>query len=606
MFPQYADDDDDGGCFGLFKRRRSSPMKEKTPTGRTSPSRERQTIRPGGGGIVPGTDAPISAVNAGNRQVLVECGRSRVILAVTPTTTAADLIKSAAGSLSERIDVQSAVLLEDFSTVGVQRPLRRYEHIRDVMNSWNSDKQNSLLLVEPGTGTSEPELSIAGVSKKRPAEASWLLSYSQKVGKWDKRTFTLKADGQLVMQRDTSRAQDENVCHLSDFDIYTPTPDKIRRRIKPPKKHCYAIKSQQKTAMFESTENFVHFFCVNDRGIAEDFHAAVQAWRSWYLVNVMGEGAKKAKSAEVRPGSRGQGVGGQGYAGDSFNSHPQLGSFAPLIDLDRRPSTARSQNGPTGGFVKSAGQFDTTISPERRASTRRKQQTQPPIISNTVLLAEDEPLANLGRRASLNQKRTSLDYTRPTLATINSSGPPSSQPQQESDDPHAPHRNLTTRLKQAHKTSNSELRRERSTRNRNSVDLSRSGSRAKGMPKPLIDLTPEYREPPQHIKKGKGHYPEVVGPGGLVDAATSPEDAIVAPPAVDWRGRNAQHSPNRNAGRQDQRPGTARDASYEAGGAKTRGPLLDMSEESVFAQGSLLKKAEAERRWDEPAGERGR
>lgn len=39
--------------------------------------------------------------------------------------------------------------------------------------------------------------------------------------------------------------------------------------------------------------------------------------------------------------------------------------------------------------------------------------------------------------------------------------------------------------------------------------------------RPLVDLTPQYRPPPQHRHKGQGYYPEQLGSGKLVDLATS-------------------------------------------------------------------------------------
>ena len=39
--------------------------------------------------------------------------------------------------------------------------------------------------------------------------------------------------------------------------------------------------------------------------------------------------------------------------------------------------------------------------------------------------------------------------------------------------------------------------------------------------RPLVDLTPQYRPPPQHRHKGQGYYPEQLGSGKLVDYATS-------------------------------------------------------------------------------------
>ncbi|KAK6394686.1 hypothetical protein LTR65_001477 [Meristemomyces frigidus] len=663
--PVDADDDDnDGGCFGLFKRKRGDA---------SSQAERRPIARP------PQSDAPVSAVNAGDRQVLVECGKSKSVFPVTLTTTSVDLIKSAANCMSEHINVKSAVLLEHFGTVGVQRPLRRYEHIRDVMNSWDTDRQNSLLLVDPGTGSSEPELSIAGVPHVKPDEASWLLSYSQKVGKWDKRVITLDSEGRITHQKDPNKPQQrENVCHLSDFDIYTPTQDQLRRKIKPPKKICYAIKSQQKTGMFESTQNYVHFFCTNDRRTADEFYAAVQGWRSWYLVNIMGEGRKPKPAAEPTARDKEMGGNAKGHqVGESFDSHYQLGSFKPLVDFEqyeKRPTSSRSANAPppsAGGFAKSASQFDTTISPERRTSTAKRKQQPPPALNNKPLLADDEPLSNLGRRASLNQKRASLDQTRapqdgfaekgllgqsysqrqrereysererqreqpfttgPNLLNGGYDGAQGDYARPQTQD--GPRRNQSTRVQHAHKaTSSSELRRNQSMRKRDEVDLARSGStRVKEPLKPLVDLTPQYPEIPQHSKKGKGkgHHPDQVGPGGLIDNATSPDDPLGVPPSVDWRGRNSRNgSPNvqqqdpRSRTRSDSRPKTARapasgDSAFTgegllAGGqaqqgrgggdrgrgvvdgSRARGPLLDVNEPSKFVPGSLLNVVERER-----------
>lgn len=53
--------------------------------------------------------------------------------------------------------------------------------------------------------------------------------------------------------------------------------------------------------------------------------------------------------------------------------------------------------------------------------------------------------------------------------------------------------------------------------------------------KPLIDLTPQFQEPPQHLKKGRGLIPQQIPAGGLVNIATSPEVAIPIPPTKTWR-----------------------------------------------------------------------
>ena len=178
------------------------------------------------------------------------------------------------------------------------------------------------------------------------------------------------------------------------------------------------------------------------------------------------------------------------------------------------------------------------------------------------------------------------------------------------------------------------------------------------MPKPLVDLTPQYREPPQHLKKGKGYRPETMGGGPLIQSATSPEDPMGIPPSTDWQRSRNQHlhgspaavalsstPPQESAfqpginllNRQDsiqrkatlngrsvrQRPYTSGRESTSAtaaaftgegllagsqaqsgwgGGDKgrpvahdrTKGPMLDMSMKSTFAHGSLLNKVAKE------------
>lgn len=76
------------------------------------------------------------------QRVLVQCNGSSTLLPVTPVTTPAELIRAAAKGSSEHIDARSSVLVEYFAKVGVQRPIRRYERIVDIMNGWDDDAQN--------------------------------------------------------------------------------------------------------------------------------------------------------------------------------------------------------------------------------------------------------------------------------------------------------------------------------------------------------------------------------------------------------------------------------------------------------------------------------
>jgi hypothetical protein len=557
---------------------------------------EPMTIRPGGGGIVPGIDAPKSAVNSGDRSVLVECGKSQRLFSVTPETTSVDIIKAAVTVMAERISAKSALLLEDYSSVGVRRPLRRYEHIREVMNSWDNDTQNSLLLVDPGTGSIEPELTITGVPKERPEGESWHLLVSYKPGKWEKRYVTLKPEGQVIMQKDPDKPKDAvNICHMSDFDIYSPTPDRLKRKIKPPKKICFAIKSQQKTTMFESTQDFVHFFSTGDRQTADSFYNTMQSWRSWYLVHVRGDGKPATPApvkAVVEPKDRHvstESASKQHRMQESMDSHYQLGSFKPLIDLnsfEHRPDSSESQTAQPvagGGFTKSANQFDTTALPERRGNTVKR--SHPPVaLHNKTVLSEDEPLANLNRNASIkrsgstNKRLSSAEQRFPESTEFRETGLLGrnySQRRKEQTEREAPGAFTTGPNllngglvgSREEPSSSDGLQRERSTRrNANTSDIKRSSSTRDGkggghkrnssgdlgrsrsqrqLPKPLVDLTPEYKEPPQRRKTGRGYKPDQIGAGGLIDNATTPEDPLGIPQTTVFRNTgNGQSRPN--------------------------------------------------------------
>ncbi|KAK4983672.1 hypothetical protein LTR66_008745 [Elasticomyces elasticus] len=672
--PQYDSEDSNVGCFGFFKKRRdqeeSAQQSEKRPITqiRSNESANRpnepRTIRPGGGGIVPAIDAPISAVNAGDRRVLIECGKSSIFLPVTPTTTPRDLMRSASTTLSEPINVESSVLLEHFGKVGVQRPLRNYEHIRDVMNSWDDDKQNALILVDRSTLGYGADLSAKDAPLERPAQSEHYMYYSQKVGKWDKRLITVRADGQVLLTRS---GQTSNVCHLSDFDIHIPTPKQLSRKIKPPKKYCYAIKSQQKTSMFESTSNFVHFFSVGDKAAAESFYAAVHRWRSWYLVNVMGEGRKapaakppdstatETKYSHMQPmaptgvlsaGPPAQ-LSHQNHQSKAppVDSHHQPGSFKPLLSrFDDHSSSPNPAMGLQNGTVGPALQHRPSV---------RNRSHRPISPSPITQLEEDEPLANLAT------KRQSVDHASPEPESFMTGGllgrsysqRQRHQLEREVSVKHAnPFINGPTLLNRDDTAPaqprcsvdgdaylpgrSTSVRRNPSTRKRErgSVEIGRSASqRARELHKPLVDLTPQYREPPQHVKKGKGFHPDQIGLGGLIENATSPENAIEVPPAIDWRGRNAAHAPSHvNEGRVRSRSRPTREKSVKrpttAGassdqpvkpfapsgmlanaqigqgdvgtghgvlsGAHARGPLLDLNEESRYAPGSLLHRVE--------------
>ncbi|KAL9062550.1 MAG: hypothetical protein Q9157_008824, partial [Trypethelium eluteriae] len=573
------------GIFGFLKRRKPSDLSKLPSASTTSalskisePKSENvkadiskaENIAPGGGGVVPGTDAPRTAINAGERRVLVECNQSSIQLPVTPDTTPSDLIYSAANCLSEPINPKASVLLESFSKVGVQRRLRMYEHVRDVMNSWDSDSQNTLLLVESASGGVDQDLTTANVPSQQPSGGSFAMYYSQKPGKWDKRWVTVTEDGQIVLAKIGSSKKDTtNVCHLSDFDIYTPTKKQMSKKVKPPKKHCFAVKSQQKSGIFMSTTNFVHFFATGDRDTGAEFYRAIHGWRCWYLVNVMGEGKRARKESnpqkpatdaqtntQIPTAGRRMSVSGEQSHNRrvSEDTHYPIGSMKPLIDPASLDPKLDANAPLPQSFHERRRSHDIQASSETKAAYQRnmsmRNRSKPPVSFPKKLQKEDAnrpttahatpqqpsttpsddsafaPSSLLGRTYSqrqAQQREREAQQTSPFTA-----GP--SLVNGGLDDPPPPSAGL--------KRSSSGRQPPTPSTPADLADRTNSLARgnSKRIPtKPLVDLTPTYREPPQHARKGRGFHPEQVGPGGLVENATSPEEAIQIPSAVDWR-----------------------------------------------------------------------
>ncbi|KHO01474.1 uncharacterized protein MAM_00475 [Metarhizium album ARSEF 1941] len=256
-------------------------------------------IEPGGKGIVPQTDAPVSASNGGERRITVRCLSTTVSLPVTADTSPVDILKATADRTTHDISPATCVIMECYSALGLERRLRRYERVRDVMNSWDRDQQHSLLVVKCESPNSDRDLDLEAVprTEQPPQGFSMQMHYSSKPGKWIQRWVTLLENGQIYAAKSpNAKATDKDstvLCHMTDFDIYSPKESQTRRALRPPHKFCYAIKSQQKTVVFANADNFVHYFSTDDARQAGRFSEKVHAWRSWYLVNRIVDPQKK-------------------------------------------------------------------------------------------------------------------------------------------------------------------------------------------------------------------------------------------------------------------------------------------------------------------------
>lgn len=575
---------------------------------------------------------------------MVRCNNSEIDLPISPATTSLDLILAAADVLSESVQPSTSILLESFTQLGLERRIRNYEHIRDIMNSWAHDSHNSLYLVPSTTRGDDEDLDVTNVADEQPSDTSVYVYHSQKPGKWDKRWVTLRSDGQVqIAKKDGAEAS--SICHLSDFDIYIPTTRHLSKRIRPPKRICFAVKSQQKSSIFLSTANFVHFFATNDKKVAASWYSAVQGWRSWYLVNVMGKGKTRDKpGVNVSTGLNqvtGTGVTSEStrhQKAPSTDSIPyQIGSFRPLLppghfqsDLfaTDRPHTSSAEAPPVPVQSLHARKMsirarcapalavpnqcteDTLVVNPKPAIQSSPRTGAPPL--QTLEATTFAPTSLLGRTYSHRQK-TQFERGISSKAT-NAATPFADLLDGQSDQP-MPAFTDTSERPTLNRTATARSARKRS------VGPKRIPAQHQ-KPKPLIDLSPEYKEAPRHTRRGHGVIPLQIPHGGLVDVATSPEVPVPIPPAIAWRrpGTSNDEGPllqrtsaarpsvdiTRSSVKEEgdaftggllARTGSSQGSTGKGRGLVTgdrhaKGPMLDVSEKSRFLPGSLLAHVE--------------
>ena len=318
----------------LIKRQPPTKSKSADPTSHDVTSSHQYSDAPQAPNDAPGPnfDAPKSAVNAGIRKVKVRYAGKSMQLDVTPTSTPVDLLTSAKDLLEYGFDPQRYVLQESFKQLELERPLRHYERVRDVMNSWNSDEQHWFNIVSAATEWDSTSLKYSNAPRNQPEESIVVVYHSQRPRVWDKRIVTLRSDGQMVIQKHEG-ATTTNICHMSDFDVFMPTHREMKV-LKAPRKFCFAIKSLQKPAAFLNTANFVHFISTKDQDLAMQWYKAVHGWRSWYLVHSLGLGqeAGKAFSDEPQEPLTPDMPRGRNASTTSTSKPPQI----PLLGLDER------------------------------------------------------------------------------------------------------------------------------------------------------------------------------------------------------------------------------------------------------------------------------
>ena len=439
--------------------------------------------------------------------------------------------------MAQDISLSHSILLESCIRLELERQLRSYEYVQDIMNSWDYDMQNVLLIQNSNSAHCDRDLDVSQVPKDAPEDLTVHMYHSQIPGKWSKQYITLTSMGQIFISKSPdSKGSNKNVvniCHMSNFDIYTPTPRQLRNVSKPPEKHCHAIKCQQETSRFRDAPHFIHFFCTDDEMVAQKWYTSVQQWRSWYMVYRMGE--EKVVSAQTQKSILSDGECSESYIVEvSMDDKPHTTSFSqPFIDnIDRFGSPAKQPSYPQPhlnyedhyGYGEEIHprqipfqlRYSAALPASEHHSHQRTINYQASAIQIQPRYSEEEVLAEsrlLGRQYTLQQRqaqKTDMGFN--TSPLISADGLLLESMHRSSG------KSLSTLDKSRFTSMNSKKER-RSETSGNSIHRSTTH---KERSKPLLEFSPTFKEPPQWDKSRKGRGVKGVEGMPLIELATTP------------------------------------------------------------------------------------
>lgn len=167
------------------------------------------------------------------------------------------------------------VVFDCSAQLGIERPLREYEMITDVVNV-RAHPQTDFFLIK--RTELSPYLSIRAVPASSPALAGYVYVQDRKK-KWNKRWLELR-DHALYHAKNERGKDETSICQISTFDVYLVDGSAVKM----PKANGFALRSQDPITMFEKPDqDYIHYFCLTDPAAHRDWVRAILNARTYIL-----------------------------------------------------------------------------------------------------------------------------------------------------------------------------------------------------------------------------------------------------------------------------------------------------------------------------------
>ncbi|KAF9911661.1 hypothetical protein EC991_002779 [Linnemannia zychae] len=180
----------------------------------------------------------------------------------------------------------------------IERPLRDFEVILDVMKTWEADKDNKMICKSfPARNelTAQEVIRLVGPAGQegfvRPH--GWV-HIEMKKSKWVKRYLHI-TDTAVYHSKDAKFNGESMLCLLRNFDVYAV---QIPRK-KAPTKFGFALKSSDKIHLFETPEDdYIHYICTDSGESLREWLAGLRAAKGMFMYHanpeMIREGQKHA------------------------------------------------------------------------------------------------------------------------------------------------------------------------------------------------------------------------------------------------------------------------------------------------------------------------
>ncbi|KAF9973830.1 hypothetical protein BGZ73_002887 [Actinomortierella ambigua] len=270
----------------------NDPTSPKSPT---SPNVANQTIKMVATRIYIQTETDFKSVN------------------LTATSTALDVLRMLQdrGTFGEPGDGRYHdrwTIFEYSKEFLIERPLRDFEVILDLMKVWETDKDNKMICK---SFPARDELTAKEVARLvSPAgQANFVRPHGWvhielKKGKWSKRYLHI-TDNAIYHSKDEKFSGETMLCFLRNFDVYTV---QVPRK-KAPTKFGFALRSSDSIHIYESPEDdYIHYVCTDNGESLRDWMTGLRAAKGIFMYHanpeIIREGVKHAIELNGESASR--------------------------------------------------------------------------------------------------------------------------------------------------------------------------------------------------------------------------------------------------------------------------------------------------------------